>query len=89
MPVPPKRMRRQTGPDVRGYLRRKLASIRDRLIERDGRVDEVYARAYGLDRIDTDEPIPVAGYEVNTLVPGVDPAGRYRIDRHNRITEDR
>lgn len=50
-------------------LLEKLERLRSHVLERYGEVDPIYRRAYGLDRLDHDGPILVAGYQILELIP--------------------
>jgi hypothetical protein len=89
--VPVSRRRKRepaTGPDVRGYLRKSLDSIIGRLVARDGAVNEVFERAYRLDRIEdlkAGRPVDVIGYEISGVVPGIERMTLYTIDEKGRV----
>lgn len=71
-PVASKKTRTPAVPDYRGYLRNRLETLESRFIERDGYVDGIYVRAYGLDRlarIGSPDPLRVQGFEIEGAVP--------------------
>ncbi|GAA2567703.1 hypothetical protein GCM10010210_49220 [Pseudonocardia hydrocarbonoxydans] len=67
--------------ELRDHLRDRLRYLEARLSARDGRVDPVFRRAYGLDRLDelaAGRDVLVHGYEIHAVLSTDD---RARVDR--------
>lgn len=63
--------------ELRNHLRERLRWLETRLSERDGSVDPVFRRAYGLDRLDEPGDAQVHGYEIQEALS---PEDRARVD---------